>query len=271
MLKGEKLSFELIRQEKELAEQMQKRAEEQLMELQRKIPREYVPKATLLHLQAEIESKCQLELSNKLAELNQLIDQQSQQQQSQAKVKESQEQGLRNEISRLSEEIIRLRAKLSVYSEEEDTWKTRHNRLMDLYQHEVQTKHNHIHKNTQLNKPKEESVSINLREINAHLQTPFASSTFLGQLTPPSSLHLPKAPSNIDSYHYTHSDTLDRTLNKYLSSVDERPRSVRIDDKPQTRTSHVQPPPTLWRKEQVPTLDQSCEDYVDLLRKKYGL
>lgn len=48
-------------------------------------------------------------------------------------------------------------------------------------------------------------------------------------------------------------------------------RSVRIDDKPQTRTSHVQPPPTLWRKEQVPTLDQSCEDYVDLLRKKYGL
>ncbi|XP_053636585.1 uveal autoantigen with coiled-coil domains and ankyrin repeats isoform X2 [Cherax quadricarinatus] len=269
LLKSEKLTYELVRQEKELAEQMQKKTEEQLHQLQRKIPLEYVSKASLQIYQKEIESKYQLELSAKLAELNQLIEEQNKQQESQAKTRRSCEQGLQSELSKKSEEIIRLRAKLSTLDEKEDTWKIRHDRLMALFQHQAETNHNHVHRLPQTQKLHEDSLSVSLQEIDNHLKTPFATSTFLGQLTPPSSLQLPKAPSNIDSYHYTHSDSLECALHKYLSTVD-KPRSLLADDKPQARISPMQPSVHSLKHDRLPSLDQSCESYVDLLKKKYG-
>ncbi|XP_069190138.1 uveal autoantigen with coiled-coil domains and ankyrin repeats-like isoform X1 [Procambarus clarkii] len=269
LLKSEKLTYELIKQEKELAEQMQKKTEEQLHQIQRKIPLEYVSKASLQLFQKEIENKYNLELSAKLAELNQVIEEQNKQQESQAKSRGAREQALENELGKKSEEIIRLRAQLSIHDEREDTWRVRHDRLMALYQHQAQTNHNHVHRLTRTQKPHEESLSISLQEIDNHLKKPFAASTFLGQLTPPSSLLLPKAPSNIDSYHYTHSDFLERTLHKYLDSAD-KPRYVPCDDKPQARISPMQPLAHSLKHERLPSLDQSCEDYVELLKKKYG-
>lgn len=170
LLKGEKLSFELIKQEKELAEQMQKKTEEQLHQLQRKIPLEYVSKSSVQLLQKELEGMYQLELNSKLAELNHIIEEKSKQQESLAKTKESHEQELKNELSRKSNEIIHLHAKLSVHDEEEDTWKVRHDRLMALYQHQTQTNHKHLRKMSYTKNPHEDSLSMSLQEIDNHLK-----------------------------------------------------------------------------------------------------
>ena len=162
-LKEEKLSFELIKQEKEFIEQMYRKTEEQLHDLQRRISRDYVSKASLQVLQKELESKYQLELSSKLAELNHIIQEQSKHQESLTKSKHSREQELKVELSRKSEEVIRLNAKLSVLDERGDTWRVRHDRLLALYQQQADLNHTsrkHI----------DDNLSTSLQDIDKHLK-----------------------------------------------------------------------------------------------------
>ncbi|XP_064104609.1 interaptin-like isoform X2 [Macrobrachium nipponense] len=265
LLKEEKLSFEMIKQEKVIAEEMQRKMEIQLQVLQQRILDDYIPKTRLDHLKRELEQKYQLELSTKISELNHLLKEQSHLQESQAKAKVSQEQGFKGEISRLSEEVLRLKALLSIHEEEKTSWKVRHDRLMNLYQQQA------IPQKSSYTKKREDSLSINLREINAHLQSPLASSTLLGRLTPPTSLNPSKAPCNIDSYHYTHSDSMDRMLQKCLkvAETDHSRYLSTSDDKPHARISPMQSSQSLQGA--LPNLDKSCEAYVDLLNKKYCL
>ncbi|XP_068208892.1 ankyrin repeat domain-containing protein 30A-like [Palaemon carinicauda] len=268
-LREEKLSFEMIKQEKDLAEEMQRKMETQLQLLQQKISDDYVPKMRLNHLKKELEQKYQLELSTKISELNHFLKEQSQLQESHVKAKESEEQGLKGEISRLSEETVRLRALLSIHEEEKDSWKVRHDRLMNLYQQQAQPQH-YLPKSS-YPKKRDDSLSINLREINAHLQSPLASSTLLGRLTPPKSLNPPKSPGNIDSYHYTHADSMDRMLQKCLKAAEnDHSRYLSTsDDKPHARISPMQTSQSL--QDSLPSMDKSCKAYVDLLNKKYCL
>ncbi|KAK7006775.1 hypothetical protein SK128_028554, partial [Halocaridina rubra] len=268
LLKGEKLSFDLMKQEKDLVEDMQKKTEAQLQQLQRRISADYMPKSRLSHMYKEMENKYQLELSTKVSELTSVMEEQNQKQDYQTKARESREQNLKEEVSKLSKEVIRLRAMLSVHEEEDDSWKLRHNRLMNLYQQQTQA-YSSLHKTITPKKSSAEALSASLREIEIHLQTPYATSTLLGQLTPPPSLQLPKSPISIDSYHYTHCDNLDRTLQKYLKVDNDNSRFLSTDEKPHARISPMQPSPML--QDTLPTLDKSCEDYVDLLKKKYGL
>ncbi|XP_066987838.1 LOW QUALITY PROTEIN: interaptin-like [Macrobrachium rosenbergii] len=265
LLKEEKLSFEMIKQEKVACEEMQKNGS-QLRVLPCRISDDYIPKTRLDHLKRELEQKYQLELSTKISELNHLLKEQSHLQESQAKAKESQEQGLKGEISRLSEEVLRLKALLSIHEEEKTSWKARHDRLMNLYQQQA------IPQKSSYTKKREDSLSINLREINAHLQSPLASSTLLGRLTPPTSLNPSKAPCNIDSYHYTHSDSMDRMLQKCLkvAETDHSRYLSTSDDKPHARISPMQSSHQSLQ-DALPSLDKSCEAYVDLLNKKYCL
>ncbi|KAG0730029.1 hypothetical protein GWK47_029149 [Chionoecetes opilio] len=268
-LKEEKLSFELIKQEKEFTEQMQRKTEERLHDLQRRISRDYVSKASLQVLQKELENKYQLELSSKLAELNHIMQEQNKQQESLTKSKDSREQELKNELSRKSEEVIRLNAKLSVLDERGDTWRVRHDRLLALYQQQADLSHSHSL--TASRKHHEDPLSISLQEIDKHLKTPLATSEFIRQLTPPVSLQLPPPPGNIDSYHYTHSDLLDRTLHSYLNSSTRSRYSV-TDDKPQAKISPLQPSSHhSQHHSRLPDLEQSRDDYVDLLKMKYGI
>lgn len=165
-LKEEKLSFELIKQEKEFMEQMHKKTQEQLCELQTRISKDYVSKASLQVLQKELESKYQLELSSKLAELNLIIQEQNRQQESFTKNKDSREQELKHELEKKSEEVIRLNAKLSVLDERGDTWRVRHDRLLALYQQQADL-------NQSLNAAKkshEDPLSVTLQEIDKHLK-----------------------------------------------------------------------------------------------------
>lgn len=165
-LKEEKLSFDLIKQEKEFTEQMQRKTEEQLHDLQTKISRDYVSKASLQVLQKELESKYQLELSTKLAELNHIIQEKNKQQESLAKNKDSREQELKNELNRKSEEVIRLNAKLSVLDERGDTWRVRHDRLLALYQQQADLNHSL----TSTKKHSEDPLSVTLQEIDKQLK-----------------------------------------------------------------------------------------------------
>ncbi|KAK8395196.1 hypothetical protein O3P69_006137 [Scylla paramamosain] len=266
-LKEEKLSFELVKQEKEFTEQMQRKTEEQLHDLQKRISRDYVSKASLQVMQKELENKYQLELSSKLAELNHIIQEQNKQQESLTKSKHSREQELKNELSRKSEEVIRLNAKLSVLDERGDTWRVRHDRLLALYQQQADLNHSL----TTTRKHHDDQLSISLQEIDKHLKTPLATSSFIGQLTPPVSMQLPPPPANIDSYHYTHADVLDRTLQSYLNSSTTSRHSI-TDDKPQAKISPLQPSPQhSQHHSRVPDLEQSRDEYVDLLKMKYGI
>ncbi|CAL4212074.1 unnamed protein product, partial [Meganyctiphanes norvegica] len=286
LFKEERLSFDLLKHEKEMVEKMHKNTEEQLQELRKRLSRDFIPKSNLEHIHKDFESKYQLELSTRLSELNHLIEEQNKQHETRRKIKESRELDLKNEMSRMSDEIIRLRARLSVYDEQDDTWQTRYERLMDLYHKEQHGAGANKYQRITKKSSTENQLGFNLQEIEAHLKTPLATSTLLGQLSPPSSLQIPvKGPSNTsdnDTYHYTHQDALDRTLNKYLK--DEK---MFIPKYSTTETSHpeenissylskfenLQHATSLYdslRQNGPVSLDKSCEDYMNVLKKKYG-
>lgn len=176
-LKGEKLSHELLKQEKEFSEEMQRKTEAQLCDLQRKIPQEYVTRTSLELMQKELESKYQRELTTKLAELQRSLDEQSKRQESVTHSRDTREQQLREELNWKCEEIVRLNARLSLGEEREDSWRVRHDRLLALYQQgatphvtTADTNNTLLDRSSHPKKLSQDSLSITLQEIDQHLK-----------------------------------------------------------------------------------------------------
>ena len=157
---------------------------------------------------------------------------------------------------------------------------------MDLYHKEQHgTGAKKYHRLTK--KSSEDKLTYNLEEIEAHLATPLATSTLLSQLSPPTSLQIPvKGPSSdisdIDNYQYTHQDALDRTLHKYLKDdKNSVPKySTNVSRHPEDNISsylskfeslqHTSSMYDNLRQNGPVSLDKSCEDYMNILKKKYG-
>ncbi|KAK4307174.1 hypothetical protein Pmani_021052 [Petrolisthes manimaculis] len=191
-MKGEKLSHELLKQEKEFSEEMQRKTEAQLCDLQRKIPQEYVTRTSLELMKKELETKYQRELTTKLAELQRSLDEKNKQHESFNQTRESREQQLREELNRKSEEIVRLNARLSMGEEREDTWRVRHDRLLALYQQgaaplvtTVDTNNTSLDYSSHPKKLSQDSLSVTLQEIDQHLKIPCSGREATGpHLTP---------------------------------------------------------------------------------------
>ncbi|XP_076058175.1 uncharacterized protein LOC143035252 [Oratosquilla oratoria] len=255
-LKECKYSFDLLSQECSLGKALQEKTEKELKDLRLKVAHEYIPKSCISQVEKEMESRYQLDFNTKVLELHHQMEENKKRQNLASMVSESQEQGLKNNIAKLSQENIRLKNKLAVQEEEQDTWKLRHDKLMEIYLKEIENSRKE-HRTHSSRKSSALDTKVDFKEISQQLSQPFMVSSFLGEVIPQDLSFSQSSVSTINNYTHTYSNALDETIKKHLFDLNGKPQSK----EPEARET----------KRNGTNLHESCSEYVNLMQKKYGL
>ena len=299
-------SSDILKQDNDFNQQLLRKSQNDYKELQEKISSSYIPKSSLKFFEQELESKYQLMFNEKLAKL-QIASENRQSRET--FLKESfaaTEENLQKELDSLSEEVVRLRAKLSLRAEKSESWKRRHDhalRRLKTNQEKLALQSIKQNSDDNLKKPKilsemesnkNEAQMLDLFVIGRKPILTNGNSSF--NYHEETRVNLPsedygrkrRGPVDlIDSCYHSHALQLDKSLNKVY---DDTHGHIGLSNNYNACTSgysgfqsrnsllgeggdrfgYSSIHSTL-QDDESNNLDESCEEYVDMLKKRYAL